>query len=290
MSVADDDRAATVSTSLGGLRVRTIGTGPPAVLWHSLFVDSTSWDRVRDDLAKHRRLIMIDGPGHGGSDAYPHRFALADCATAACEVLDALGVVEPVDWVGNAWGGHVGLLFAAASPKRCRTVAVIGTPARALNRSERRRIVPMGAVYRLVGPAQFLVKGVVDALVGNDASADDKRIVSTAFKRATRRGMLVAMRSVMLDRPSLTSVLATIGTPALVVTIADDAYESRHDARAEAAKLSDGSFVVLPGSGHVAPLLQSPAELVQALTAFWDDPAGFAISNPVTDPELAARG
>jgi pimeloyl-ACP methyl ester carboxylesterase len=290
MSVADGDHAATVSTSLGGLRVRTIGTGPPAVLWHSLFVDSTTWDRVRDDLAKRRRLIIIDGPGHGGSDAYPHRFAVADCASAAGEVLDALGVVEPIDWVGNAWGGHVGLLFAAASPERCRTLATVGTPARALNRSERRRIVPMVALYRLVGPAKFLVKGVVDALVGSDAPVEDKRVVGAAFKRATRRGMLVAMRSVMLDRPSLSATLATIGTPTLVVTIADDAYESRHEARAEAAKLSDGAFVVLPGSGHVAPLLQSPAELVQALTAFWDDPAGFAISNPVTAPELAARG
>ena len=28
---------------------------------------------------------------------------------------------EPVDWVGNAWGGHVGIVFAATWPDRCRT-------------------------------------------------------------------------------------------------------------------------------------------------------------------------
>ena len=35
---------ATVATRLGPLRVQTVGSGPPAVLWHSLFVDSTTWN------------------------------------------------------------------------------------------------------------------------------------------------------------------------------------------------------------------------------------------------------
>ena len=33
-----------VPTRLGPLRVETAGSGPPAVLWHSLFVDSTTWN------------------------------------------------------------------------------------------------------------------------------------------------------------------------------------------------------------------------------------------------------
>ena len=35
----------TVSTRLGPLHVRTTGAGPTALLWHSLFVDSTTWAR-----------------------------------------------------------------------------------------------------------------------------------------------------------------------------------------------------------------------------------------------------
>jgi hypothetical protein len=31
-------------------------------------------------------------------------------------VLDAVSVPKPVDWLGNAWGGHVGLTPAANSP------------------------------------------------------------------------------------------------------------------------------------------------------------------------------
>ena len=35
-----------IPTRVGSLAVRVVGEGPPAVLWHSLFVDDRSWDRV----------------------------------------------------------------------------------------------------------------------------------------------------------------------------------------------------------------------------------------------------
>lgn len=56
-----------VETPVGRLAVRTRGEGPPAVLWHSLFVDDRSWHRVEDELAAERRLILVTGPGHGRS-------------------------------------------------------------------------------------------------------------------------------------------------------------------------------------------------------------------------------
>ncbi len=65
--------ATSVSTRVGPLRVQTIGSGPPAVLWHSLFVDSTTWIRVQRPLAAGRRLLLIDGPAHGGNPPVPRR-------------------------------------------------------------------------------------------------------------------------------------------------------------------------------------------------------------------------
>ena len=63
------------------------------------------------------------------------------------EVMDAVDASEPVDWVGNAWGGHVGLTLAAKMPERLRSVATIATPVHALTRRERLTIVPM--VWRI---------------------------------------------------------------------------------------------------------------------------------------------
>jgi hypothetical protein len=56
-----------VETRLGALAVRVRGEGPVAVLWHSLFVDDSTWNRVEEDLARARRLVIITGPGHGAS-------------------------------------------------------------------------------------------------------------------------------------------------------------------------------------------------------------------------------
>jgi pimeloyl-ACP methyl ester carboxylesterase len=283
MTASGLDMTTTVATRLGELRVQTLGSGAPAVLWHSLFADSASWDRVREVLARQRRLILIDGPCHGGSAPTRTRFTLQDCAGAAQDVLDHLGVLEPVDWVGNAWGGHVGIVFASTQAERTRSLVTIGTPVRALTRAERMHIVPLVALYRLLGPARPLVKGVEDALLGARAPAQDTRVISAALRRADRRGMYAAMRSVMLSRPSLLPFLPGLRAPTLFVGVTDDAYSSQQEALQAARLLPRGAFTILPGNGHVAPLLQQGPALADVLLRFWHDPGSFGTRD--TQPE-----
>jgi pimeloyl-ACP methyl ester carboxylesterase len=289
MNTSGHDTAVTVATRLGALRVRTLGSGAPAVLWHSLFADSASWDRVRDLLAPQRRLILIDGPCHGGSAPVRTRFTLQDCAGAAQDVLDRLGVFEPVDWIGNAWGGHVGIVFAATRARRTRSLVTIGTPVRALTRAERLRIVPLAVLYRLLGPVRPLVAGVEDALLGAGAPAQDTQVISAALRRADRRGMYAAMRSVMLRRPSLLPLLPALLAPTLFVGIIDDAYSSQQETREMAGLLPRGACTILPGSGHVAPLLQQAPALADVLTGFWHDPGNFGTRHIQADPDRAAH-
>ena len=51
-----------IDTRVGRLAVTMEGRGTPAVLWHSLFVDERSWQRVTRALAGARRLVVITGP------------------------------------------------------------------------------------------------------------------------------------------------------------------------------------------------------------------------------------
>jgi pimeloyl-ACP methyl ester carboxylesterase len=96
--------------------------------------------------------VIIDGPGHGRSAAPQHRYTLEDCAAAALDVLDNLEVTGPVDWVGNAWGGHVGLVFASSYPQRCRSLVTLGTPVDRYRGVERAKVTALYAVYGLLGP------------------------------------------------------------------------------------------------------------------------------------------
>ena len=265
-----------VPTKLGTLRVDASGTGRPAVLWHSLFVDSKSWNRVRAALGESRRLFMIDGPSHGGSAPMTRRFTLDECAGAALDVLDHLEITEPVDWVGNAWGGHVGALFAAAHPERCRSLVTIGTPVHALGASERRRIGAMVSLYRLVGPVGPLAKAVERGLLSPQTRATDPdavRLVGDGLRHADRRGMYTAMRSVMLARPDLTPVLSDIVAPTLIVTGDELPVLTPSDARAAAAKLPHGTSAVIAATRHLAPL-EAATAVVELVVAFWRDGAG----------------
>jgi pimeloyl-ACP methyl ester carboxylesterase len=263
------DEKTTVATDVGELAVRIVGSGPPALLWHSLFVDSTSWDRVRSTLAESRTLILIDGPSHGRSQPRHQRFALSDCAEAAAQILTQLQLGDTVDWVGNAWGGHVGIVFAAAHPDRVKSLITIGTPVRALTRTERRNIVPVVALYRLLGPIKPLVTGVAKALLGGGYRTEDGEVVAKPLRTAERKGMYNAMQSVMLGRPDLIDELPRVLAPTLFVGVKDDPLAPMGALEDAAEMLPRGSTAVIAGGGHVAPLLQSPRELARVIANSW---------------------
>jgi pimeloyl-ACP methyl ester carboxylesterase len=262
-----------VDTSVGRLFVESDGDGPPALLWHSLFINSTSWELLRPGLARKRRLIIVDGPGHGRSGHSEGDYSIADCAAATLEVLEAQGVSEPVDWVGNAWGGHIGITFAAAYRNRCRTLATIGTPVHSLPTSERlTQIYPLLAGYRIAGPIGFLRKSLFEALFGADAIAAQPGLADRlveSFRSADRTGMSQAILSVSVRRPDLTHLLPDVEAPTLMAACQDDPGWNYDQATAAVAKMPNGRALKVRGTGHVAPMLLEPDLLVREITALW---------------------
>ncbi len=263
-----------VPTDLGRLHVQQSGDGPVAVLWHSLFVDSASWGGLVDRFAKHRRVVVIDGPAHGRSDHIDRDFTLDDCADAATRVLAGLDITDPVDWIGNAWGGHVGLLLAARPANPLRSLVTIGTPVAGLTRRERvTKVAPLVALYRALGPHRFLMKSLSDALLGADAvAAQPEQAARTmaAFHDAHRPSMLHAMTSVMLNRADLADRLPEIATPTLMLSVRDDAMGWRPDeARATAATMPNARVEEVVGGGHIAPLLLDADRVEQLVLDLW---------------------
>ncbi|BCB78029.1 alpha/beta fold hydrolase [Phytohabitans flavus] len=261
--------ASTVRTRVGPLHVEVDGDGPPAVLWHSLFVDSTTWARLRPALAARRTLILVDGPGHGHSGRPPGPFTMSDCADAAAEVLASLAVTGPVDWLGNAWGGHVGVTFAAERPEACRSLLTIATPIHALPASDRRSVRLAYVLHRLAGP-RAVAGPLTDALLGRALRRADlaaATAASSSFIRADRRGMRQAIRSISLDRADATALLPAIKAPTLMATGADDAMCTPADTATWAAQVQSGHHVVLSGAGHLAPLFDPRTSTV--ITDFW---------------------
>ncbi|MGQ4596308.1 alpha/beta fold hydrolase [Nocardia sp. R6R-6] len=264
-----------VSTSLGRLSIGQTGSGPPALLWHSVFIDSRSWGPIVDVLAGHRRVITIDAPGHGESAKFDRDYTLEDCAAAAGEALDRLGITEPVDWVGNAWGGHVGIVLAASQPARLRSLTTIGTPVHALSTRERwLQVIPIALMYRVVGPNGFISKAVSDALLGPEAVAaepDRATMIMESFRRTPQAVIVREIRSVMLGRPDLSDRLPGIATPTLMLAASDDvAGWTPAVAEAVVAKMPNAQVGAVSGTGHVSPLLLDHDILEKRIIKFWD--------------------
>ena len=201
-----------VSTDLGRLHVTRTGTGPPVVLWHSLFFDSRSWGPLVDALARDRTVYTVDGPSHGKSEAVHRDFTFEELVVAAEQALDRLGLTEPVDWIGNAWGGHVGIRLADPGIAHLRTLTTIGTPMQ--GHTLERSSPSAGRSSRCTGlwaRTASSMKQLFDSLLGAEAdcgsTGPSPRRSWSRFREADRNGMLHAMRSMMLHRSRLEDLL-----------------------------------------------------------------------------------
>jgi len=99
-----------------GARVRYLsgGDGPPVVLLHGLGGAAANWRLVAPGLARERRVIVPELPGHGRSEP-----VAADSLDAFAEAMLAVADAEaalPAPWVGHSFGGVVALRAATLRP------------------------------------------------------------------------------------------------------------------------------------------------------------------------------
>lgn len=261
----------TIATCVGTLAVRVAGEGPVAVLWPSLFMDERSWDRLLPILTQDRRLVIINGPGHGTSHDPGHRYSNRDCVTAAGQILDRLAIGGAVDWVGNAWGGHVGLRFAAERPEQCRSLTALGTPVAALSRSERRRTYPLLVAHGVLGPIELVLSGVTEVLLSAHTREHDPEaveLVRDSLRHANRRMLRNAVISISLGREDLTDLLPAIATPTLMVTGSDHSGFTPTQAAAAADLTPNGRAAVVPDAAYLVPL-EAPTTTSTLIREFW---------------------
>lgn len=150
------------------------GEGPPLLLIHGTMGSRRVWAPVREALARERRLILIDLPGMGDSEAIPGGPVPLDWMDAIGEVLDAVDAPRPAV-VGHSMGAWTALELARAG----RAAGVLAlTPAGLWERSPRAATlnIRMGrAMARLTPPALVRLGfaiGPVRQLALRSSSAD----------------------------------------------------------------------------------------------------------------------
>jgi len=244
-----------------GLAYDRRGSGPPLVLLHPLGADRHVWAPVLDRVAAERDVIALDLPGFGQSpvwdgDGPPTPRALAG---AVAELLDGLGLDEPVHVAGNSLGGWVALELALAG--RAQSVTAIApaglwpeplAPRRGLAQLVAKALLPvLPLLVRSPGGRRIALAGSI---------ADPDSMPPAAALRLVRAYALApgfeavnaAMRAGRFTQLDEIRVPLTLGWP-------------EHDRLVGRPRRLPPSArsVVIPGAGHL-PMWDAP-ELVAAL-------------------------
>jgi 2-hydroxy-6-oxonona-2,4-dienedioate hydrolase len=123
--------ARTVQTKKWKLNFNELGSGPPVFLLHGTGPGATGWSNFApnvEPLSQHYRVMALDFPGWGGSDALdptkePRNLANAEAIKL---LMDELGI-EKAAIVGNSMGGAAALQFAAIYPERISHLVTMGS-------------------------------------------------------------------------------------------------------------------------------------------------------------------
>lgn len=259
-----------VPTRHGRLHVRILGAGDPTVvLWPSMFVDSHTWDPLLPLLPTDRRYVLVDPPGLGLSDPLRRASDIDGAADAADDLLRSLGVTAPVDWIGNAFGGHVGFKLAAR-PGVLRSLVAVSSPAEPVPAALRRQINSLLPILRTLGPVGPVRNGILAGMLTEASAAREpvRQVVVESLARPTRRSMALAVRSFILNRVDVTAELTGITVPSLFVASDDRGDWSPEDAEAAAGLVPSAEAVTIRGARTLIPLEQPEALAVQ-VHDFW---------------------
>jgi pimeloyl-ACP methyl ester carboxylesterase len=259
-----------VPTRLGRLHVRSIGEGIPTILWSSMFVDSHTWDPVVPLLPSGRRYHLIDPPGLGASESLRRDSDIAEAADAAADLLGELGIRSPVDWVGNAFGGHVGFKLGAR-PGLLRSLVAVSSPTQPIPDALRTQIKVLLPILRTAGPVGPVRSAILAGMLTDASLACEpiERAVIESLRRPSRRSMTLAVRSFILNRVDVTPELADLTVPSLFVASDDRGDWTPEDARAAATLATDAQAVTIPRARTLIPLEQ-PEALALHVRSFWD--------------------
>lgn len=258
-------------TSLGAVRARVTGEGPTALLWHGMFVDGRSWEPVIPRLRQHRRLVVLDAPGYGASDELTRLSTIEECAEVAAQIVGQLPETETVDWVGTAWGGHVGMTAAALYPQLIRSLVAISSPVQPIDPVFRiKLIIATNALARL-GPVAHLRHAVHDAQLtkADQRNAAMTSIIDEAMTSVSSKALARTVTSFIVNRTDSTHRLARIQAPTLLVAGDDRGEWSPEIMKAAARSIRNARTSVISGARTLVQV-ERPEAVAAAISDFWD--------------------
>jgi len=212
LKTADDDGRGVAYVDTGAPK----GDGAdatPIVLVHGWASDHRAWFKQVETLADDRRLLIVDLPGHGGSDDLSGEHTMSAYADAIAAVLDDAKVKEAVI-VGHSNGAPVVRVFAIEHADRtAAVVAVDGLLADAFPAGLREQFREL--MNSPNGPAMLRaqVQQLTSTMKRKEDGARIREMFEDQTERARLQGMLASMDPAIFDGGPIEGPVLVIEAP-----------------------------------------------------------------------------
>jgi pimeloyl-ACP methyl ester carboxylesterase len=227
----------------------------PLLLLPGLLCDQAVWQRQIDALRDVAPCVCMD-------------WGRLDSILAMAELVLRLAP-ERFSLAGHSMGGRIAFQVVRLAPQRVARLALFNTgadakpPGAAGEEEERKRraLLQIAQERGMRAMALHWLPPMMKA--GRMADAALVEAIVSMIARKTPE-IYEAQMLALLGRPNATPLLAEIACPTLLLTGREDGWSppARHEEMA--AAISDSRVVIVPDSGHMAPMEQ-PAAVAAAM-------------------------
>jgi len=262
--------------------------GTPVVLVHGLAGQWQNWLENIPAIARRRRVLAPDLPGHGSSAMPRDKISIQGYGQVVDAFCERLGL-ERVALVGNSMGGFVASEVAIQFPRLVERLVLVSAagisnanlyraPALTVGRVARALTVATAARHRWMA-ARPVTRHLAIALVARHPALLAPDLVwEGLMKGAGKEGFDDAFRACL--EYDFRERLGDIRSPTLVVWGENDSVLSVKDAQEFERLIPDSRKVVMEDTGHI-PMLERPNAFNELLMGFLSE------SGPAEDKEPA---
>lgn len=282
---APEIRVRRVRWSEGETQVLELGEGRPLLLVHGGGDGAYEWVPIMQALARRRRVLAVDRPGHGLADPFDYDGVdiLRHASLFLGSILDALEIPTS-DLVANSIGGLWSVAFALEHPDRVGGLVLAGHPPGVTRQAPLPlRVLGLPVVGKPIGRVvlgkpsrEGNRKFWGEALVAHpERLADELLDVDVEHMRRNRDSALSLVRRVVGPRGVRRELMLgdrwqTLSVPTLFLYGDRDSFVSSRVAaawEAIAARNASVRIVRIPDAGHL-PWLDEPDAVLDEIERF----------------------
>ena len=243
------------------------GTGKAIVLIHGFLETMEIWESFSNQLSKNFRVLGVDIPGHGFSEACYQVNSMEILAENIRELLDSLRI-EKAFLIGHSMGGYVTLAFLDLFPGYLSGYSLFHSqPFSDTTDTIERRKQNIAIVER--GEKDKMIPDFIKGLYSSENSDKMKSAIDRSVSIAARTNdkIIVADLKGMLARPDRSKLIEEGRVPFLWILGKMDNHID-YEAMQQKVKLPvNARVVVLNNSGHMG-FIEEEEESLKVVTDF----------------------